>query len=160
MTKPIVVLDTSVLFSYVHNPSRRYAVLDAVHDGDLTAVACSSTLAELRDVSLRFFEADRLDSFLKHFLPAVTLVPEPQVRFNLYDDPKDSIFFNLAIETGASYLVSFDKGHILAVNNPHHPQHDELRKLSRGLRVFHPIEMARELGTLRILKPEDFNRDN
>ena len=158
------VLDTSLLVSLAGRPDRPFATRAAVDDGRLVAVACPATLEELRDVlsreGIRRAYAPHLDppkdeEFARDLASRAILLPDPPGVFDLRSDPDDSVFFNLAIAAAAELLVSFDRRHVLAVGDPSHPQHDELRHLAPGLRILHPAELAAELRdeVLRSLGP-------
>jgi putative PIN family toxin of toxin-antitoxin system len=147
---PLVVLDTSVLFSYIHNAKRQFAIRDAIKSGDLTAVLCDFTLGELTEVALRFHDRATVDGFVTEICKNALTILDPPARFTLLSDANDSIFFNLAIESKANYLVTYDKAHILPIRETVHQQHAELTRLSPNLKIFQPIEMARELAVLRV----------
>ena len=135
MTAPLVVIDTSVLFSYALHPNRNYAIWESVLSGEIVALACDATLTELRDVACRHISFDAVDAFVHDFLKVARVVPNPSTLFVLRDDHDDSVFFNLAIENQAHYLISYDKAHVIAVRESGHPQHQEIGRLAPDLRV-------------------------
>ena len=149
-----VVYDTSLLVSLAGRPDRPFATREALNDGRLVAVVCPATLAELKDVlgreAVRTFYTPHLDlpeaeAFVRWLVGRAVLADDPPAAFALRDDPKDSVFFDLAIANGCELLVSFDRRHVLAVAEPGHPQHDELVRLAPGLRPVHPATLAAEL---------------
>ncbi|MBC7785536.1 MAG: PIN domain-containing protein [Burkholderiales bacterium] len=146
-----VVLDTSVLLSYLLNPGKAYAVREAIQPpaGMLLAVTCESVIAELRDVGLRYADVESVDAFLREYRIIAKCFPDPPSRFIHATDPKDSQFFDLAIEANAEAIISFDEKHILSLRDPMHPQHHELFSIVPNLRLAHPKEMALDLGRMR-----------
>jgi putative PIN family toxin of toxin-antitoxin system len=147
MTTPVVVFDTSVLFSYVFKPGRPYSVLEALRAGRLIAVTCGSMIAELREVSLRHVQSAQVDAFINEFLRLAKLFPDPPNHFVHQTDPKDSVFFDLAIEARADYLVTYDEAHVLAVREVAHAQHESLVRLAPDLKIVKPFELARALAS-------------
>jgi predicted nucleic acid-binding protein len=106
MATPVVVFDTSVFFSYVFNPRRPYSALEALRAGRPIAITCASTMAELREVSLRHVQAAHVDAFIIELQRLTKSFPEPSPHFVHQTDPKHSVFFNRAIEARADYLVT------------------------------------------------------
>jgi putative PIN family toxin of toxin-antitoxin system len=147
MRTPLVVFDTSVLFSYVFKPGRPYFLLASLRSGRLIAVSCGSILSELRDVSLRHVQVAQLEGFTSEFLRLAEVLPDPAKHFVHQTDPKDSVFFDLAIETRADYLVTYDEAHILAVGDPANAQHAALMQLAPNLKIEKPFELARALAS-------------
>src|SRR5262249_40218156 len=145
-------IDTDVLVSTAGHPDKRFALWEAVRGGRVIAVTSDNAIAEFEAVAARpivrealpLLEAS-LASFLKEYRSLARLIPEPPSRFVLEVDPKDSLFFNLAIESRADVLTTFNVRHILPVREPGHAQHDELQRLASQLRLLHPKELAREL---------------
>ena len=60
--------------------------------------------------------------------------------FTLDRDPKDEIYVNLAIEAGASYLVSRDKDLLDLMNDP------DFRSRFPGLTILDPVAFLKELS--------------
>jgi predicted nucleic acid-binding protein len=89
--------------------------------------------------------ASNLPSFVAEYRALARLIPPPPDRFILEVDPKDSLFFNIAIEAQAEVLTTFNVRHILPVREPGHAQHDKLRQFAPNLRLLHPKELAQEI---------------
>jgi putative PIN family toxin of toxin-antitoxin system len=154
---PGAVFDTSVLLSVAGRPETIYASWKAVLEGKLRAFTSDSAIAELKDVlgrpNLRehygsSLDPANVDRFIGGYRSIATVIHTVPERFIVRADPKDSPFLNLAIESGADFLVTYDETHILSIRDPNHPQHNELLALSPGLKLVKPSELARQLNEL------------
>lgn len=148
----LVVLDTNILVSTAGHPDKRFALWEALRAGRMSAVATEVAITELEQVAARPNVLSTLPLLKKNFPPFlaeyrsfVRLIPPPPERFVLRADPKDSLFFNIAIEAGAEILTTFDVRHILPVREHGHPQKEDLRRLAPNLRLLHPKELAQEI---------------
>jgi putative PIN family toxin of toxin-antitoxin system len=148
----LVVIDTDILVSTAGHPDKRFAIWEALRAGRIIAVTCEAAIAELQLVVTRPNVQSALPlleknfpSFLAEYRSLAQLIAPPPERFILQIDPKDSLFFNIAIESRAAILTTFNGRHILPVREPGHPQFEELRRLARNLRLLHPKELAEEI---------------
>jgi putative PIN family toxin of toxin-antitoxin system len=148
----LVVIDTDVLVSTAGHPDKRFAVWEAVRARRVTAISSDAAIAELESVAARSIVQSalpllekNLPSFLAEYRSLAQLIGPPPQRFILRIDPKDSLFFNIAIEAQADILTSFNVRRILPVGETGHPQNEELRRLAPKLRLLHPKQLAREI---------------
>jgi putative PIN family toxin of toxin-antitoxin system len=148
----LVVIDTDVLVSTAGHPDKRFAIWEALRAGLLSAVTSDAAIAELELVVARPKVRSTLPllersfpSFLAEYRSLARLIPPPPERFVLQIDPKDSLFFNVAIEAQAEILTTFNVRHILPVREPGNPQNEELHRLAPNLRLLHPKELAQEI---------------
>lgn len=121
---PRAVLDTNVCLDlFLFRDPRAAALLAALHTGELIAV----TNAECREEWLRVLDyprlrlddagrADAVDAFdaLIHCVPDDTQTVSPARSLPRCRDPDDQKFLQLALATGARWLVSRDR-HVLAL---------------------------------------------
>ncbi len=115
-----VVLDTNVLLSALITPAGPAdQVYRAWRGGVFDLASSEEQLVELRRVSrrpelralLRPAEAGRLINLVRHL--AVIVDPVPKVVLSA--DPLDDFLLGTALGAGAQYLVSGDKGGLLAL---------------------------------------------
>ena len=146
-----VVFDTSVLVSFAGRPSATFATLESLRAGEIAAFTSDLAIAELREVlsrpELRSHYGAALDPlnierFILQIRSLATVIADPPRHFIVQADPKDSLFVNLAIESKADFLVTFDMAHLLRLRNAAHPQYQELKRLAPQLAVVKPAELA------------------
>ncbi len=115
-----VVLDTNVLLSALISPSgAAVRVYRAWRAGAFDLASCELQLAEMRRVTrrasvrdlIRPVEAGRLVNLLRHL--AIIVDPLPKVTAS--PDPWDDFLLATACGAGADYLVTGDKGGLLAL---------------------------------------------
>jgi putative PIN family toxin of toxin-antitoxin system len=147
-----VVIDTDVLVSTAGHPDKRFALWEAVRAGRVLTVTSEAALAEFEAVAARPIVRAALPLLAANIAPFLdecrTLARSISVshsHFILHADSNDSHLFDLAVESNADALTTFNVRHILPVREPGHPQYDELRSLAPTLRLLHPRELAREL---------------
>ena len=118
MTAPKAVFDTVSYLQAVTNPNGpAWAALELTDAGRIRLVASEETLREVVDVlsrpNIRKRFPSLTDERLGQFLQVIRLVAEMLVDVprivSLERDPKDEPFLNLAITSGAAYLVTRDK---------------------------------------------------
>lgn len=153
-----VVFDTSVLVSFAGRPTSRFATWESLLSGEISAFTSELGIVELRDVlnrsELRKHYGAALDPlnierFISRFRSLAKVISEPPQHFILRTDPKDSLFVNLAIETRAGFLTTFDAAHLLPLREVVHPQHQELKRLAPQLALVKPAELAAEIEKMR-----------
>lgn len=109
-------------------------------------------LAEIKDVltrpRLRRKFPVLTEGFVHQFLAAIerlaTVVPEVPRAFAYERDPKDEPYINLAIATGAGYLVSRDSD-ILDLAGLSSVDGERLRRLAPALQILDVAEFLRKL---------------
>lgn len=109
-----IVLDTNVLVSGMLNPDgARGSILNAVFEGDVTALLDSRILFEYHDVLLRSkfrFPPEHVRSvldFFEHEGEFITAGPTQETA----SDPGDVPFLEVAVAGNADYLVTGNERH-------------------------------------------------
>ncbi len=114
---PKVVFDCNIFIQMALNPKGSAGrCRELVEEGKITLFVSPAVLAEVTDVLNRpkfkqlvpDLTQERIDSFIAEisgFSIPITNVPE---EFRYERDPEDEPFINLAIVTGAKYIVSLD----------------------------------------------------
>ena len=117
-----VILDTNVLVSALMTrgtpPDQLY---QEWRQGRIALVSCEAQLEELRRVLARPFfrerikrsEAGGMVNSIRRLALMWSLLPAPEVS----DDPDDDYLLALAQMSGADYLVTGDKGHLLTLGS-------------------------------------------
>jgi putative PIN family toxin of toxin-antitoxin system len=152
---PRVVFDCNIFLQAVINEGGpAFACLGLVDSNEITLVLSSEVLAEAKDVLNRpklqkkfpNLTPERAREFLEYIeRKAVILSAVPEV-FSLGRDPKDEIYINLAIEAGASHLVSRDKDLLDLMDD------STFRNRFPGLTILDPVAFLQEHARWR--KPE------
>jgi putative PIN family toxin of toxin-antitoxin system len=152
-----IVLDTNVYVQYFLNPKGVAAkCLAAVEDRKARLFISRDVLTEVRDVLLRPKILSRLPAdsslqvelFLRYVTEISTLFDPISPQFLFDRDPKDQMFIDLAIETGADFLVTRDKD-MLDLMTGHSDQCKEFRQRFRGLKIVEPVEFLAQLDQSR-----------
>src|SRR6266508_554110 len=135
----LVVIDTDILISTAGHPDKRFAIWEALRAGRIIAATCEAAIAELELVAARPIVQSALPlleknfpSFLAEYRSLAQLIPPPPQRFILQIDPKDSLFFNIAIQAKAEILTTFNVRHILPVREPGRSEEHTSELQSRG----------------------------
>ena len=108
-------------------------------------------LSEIRDVLARSRLRRKFpalsDELVERFLAAIekraVLVPEVPRVFVYERDPKDEPYINLAIGSGASYLVSRDTD-VLDLAKLSNPDHERLQRHAPHLQILDPVSFLAE----------------
>jgi uncharacterized protein len=154
MTAPKAVFDTVSYLQAVTNPNGpAWAALELTDAGRIRLVASEETLREVVDVlsrpNIRKRFPSLTDERLGQFLQVIRLVAEMLVDVprivSLERDPKDEPFLNLAITSGAAYLVTRDKDMLDLM------QDGAFRAAHPGLRIIGPVELLKELTPSRAI---------
>jgi putative PIN family toxin of toxin-antitoxin system len=135
---PRIVMDTNVLFAAMR--SRRgasFKLLSLIGYGEFEISLSVPLCFEYEDVAAR---QERIPAaarrvLLKHVIRSAEL---HQIRFlwrPLLPDPKDDLLLEVAVQSHASVIVTYNKRHFLAA-----PQF--------GIRVLDPLEFLKEIGVL------------
>jgi len=154
MSAPKAVFDTVSYLQAVTNPNGpAWAALELTDAGRIRLVASEETLREVVDVlsrpNIRKRFPSLTDERLGQFLQVIRLVAEMLVDVprivSLERDPKDEPFLNLAITSGAAYLVTRDKDMLDLM------QDGAFRAAHPGLRIIGPVELLKELTPSRAI---------
>jgi putative PIN family toxin of toxin-antitoxin system len=143
------VFDTVILLQAVTNPDGpSWAALALVDTAQVQIVASEATLKEAEDVfarpSVRKRFATLDDQRAAEFLGVVRHLAEIHAdvpkTVNLERNHKDEIFLDLAVTSGATYLVTRDRDMLDLMADA-----DFTAKYPR-LRILNPVELLRELA--------------
>ena len=114
--KPIldVVVDTNLLVRALIGGPSSYPFWQAWERKHIRLVTCQEMLEELLEVLTRprlrrYFPLADIEKLLSLLRAHGHWIKLPKERIKLCRDPKDDLFINLAIASGAHYLVSADK---------------------------------------------------
>jgi len=152
---PRAVYDAMVILQWAALPpegSRRHATVIALSTGRLRLAMSQRLLDELRGLLLRPELRARLPSLTPQHVAAILKkalefsdwfgsVPS---RFSLPLHPKDDHLFDLAIESHASYLVTWET-RLLKLRESHAAEAKHLRHLAPKLVIHTPRELAEAL---------------
>jgi putative PIN family toxin of toxin-antitoxin system len=154
------VYDVMVFFQWATlpttQPRRIHGTLQALLNRDIRLCMSKATLDEVRKVlsdnELRRFypslTAERVASILDKTLEYVDWFEHVPPLFSLSRHTKDDHLFNLAIESGTHYLVTFEK-RILALQDGQTSDAKRLRALAPNLYILTPPALTRELKSRR-----------
>ena len=149
---PRAVYDAMVMLQWAALPpvpGRQHATVTALTSGQLRLAMSQALLDELRGLFFRPELRQRLPSLtpqnaaavLKKTLEFADWFESVPARFSLPQHPKDDHLFNLAIESGASYLVTWET-RILRLKDTDTPESSRLRGLAPALSILSPKELA------------------
>ena len=115
--KPVVVFDTSVLFSAVGWKGKPAQCVQLARDGQIQGITCIELLNELAEklrLRLNFSTEQvlRILASLMTFLEPVTIT---SAMTGLSDDPKDDMVLECALVGHATHILSSDKRHLLSM---------------------------------------------
>ena len=154
---PKAVFDTVILLQAVTNPDGpSWAALAQADSGRIQIVAGDATLKEAEDVlarpSVRKRFATLDDRTAAEFLGVYRGMAEIHVNVpktvSLERNHKDEPFLDLAVESGATYLVTRDKDMLDLMADP------DFTAKYPGLKIVNPVELLRELAPPIRLEPE------
>jgi putative PIN family toxin of toxin-antitoxin system len=134
------------------HPDRRYATIEAVEDSRLILCTSPELLAEVRDVLTRpalmakFSELthDRVAQFLDRINLIAMAFPNVRKAFSWPQHPDDDQLFNLAIESKADFMVTWEN-RLLQLGTDTTPSAVELRTLAPRLSIVTPAQLAATL---------------
>ena len=123
-----------------------------IHPGQLRLVMSQPLLDELRGLLFRPELQQRLPSLtpqhaaaiLKKTLEFADWFPLVPARFSQPSHPKDDHLFNQAIESQASYLVTWES-RLLKLRQADTTDAKRLRQLAPALTILNPMELAETL---------------
>ena len=113
-----VVLDCVVFLQAVANDKGSAArILDLLDEGLITIYVSRATLAEARYVLyrqdlralIRTLNDKAVDALFERLDRSAVMIKRVPTRFRFLRDPKDEPYINLALASGAEYLISRDR---------------------------------------------------
>jgi putative PIN family toxin of toxin-antitoxin system len=115
-----IIIDTNVTISGLLWGGAPNHILKLCRDGIIRILECDQTLDEVKSVLQYSKFSDRLSTLgttaievFAYFMNLATYVPSPEtIPEAVKQDPFDNIFLGLALENGASLIVSGDR-HLL-----------------------------------------------
>jgi putative PIN family toxin of toxin-antitoxin system len=144
-----VVYDTMIFLQSAARPGRVHRSFQLVRDGAVSLCLSPDLLAEVRDVLSRGAVRRRfpaltdegVDAFLADVLADGELFPVVPAAFTWPHHPDDDHIFNLAICSGATYLVTWET-RILDLGTKPNPAGDLLRQLAPNLSIITPVRLG------------------
>jgi putative PIN family toxin of toxin-antitoxin system len=131
---------------------RQHGTVKALYEGKIRLCLSPKLLEEIRDLlsrpNIRAQSSNLTDERIASVLEAAGQHADwfPSVRevFTLTSHPDDDHIFNLAIESKASFLITWEN-RILRLQAEQTDEGKKLRELAPGLRILSPSEFAQEL---------------
>lgn len=122
------------------------ACMDLVDKGKITLVVSPDVLAEARDVLTRpkltrkfaALTPERVERFLAHIEARAEMVNDVPHTIELPRDPKDEPYINLAVASGARYLVTRDQDLLDLIAD------ESLRRHAPALTILDPVALLQE----------------
>jgi putative PIN family toxin of toxin-antitoxin system len=155
MTEPAttVVFNCNILLQCILNDKgTAYKCKQLVDDGRAVLVLSPYILGELRDLPLRpklrrfnQLTPQRTDAFIAELLATARLVPNVAAVFTYARDPDDAHYVNLALATGADYLVSWDND-LLDLMDARRSEGRDFQQRFPSLKIVNPPGFLRSLG--------------
>lgn len=143
------IYDAMVFYQWAALPSgRQHGTVAALYDGSIRLCISRALFDEVRDLLsrpvIRAKVPELTDARVAEVLEAAVRFADwyeavPPV-FTLPQHPDDDHLFNLAIESGADYLVTWES-RILSLADAHTPKADELRRLAPNLKIVRPDKL-------------------
>lgn len=150
--RPRVVFDCNLfLQAAISSGGPAAACMELVDEGAVTLVISPSVLAEARDVLTRpklarkfaSLSPEYVERFLANVEARAELMHEVPHAIALPRDPKDEPYINLAIASGARYLVTRDKDLLDLMGD------QALRQHAPTLSILDPVALLQELALER-----------
>lgn len=111
--RPICILDTNILLDlWVFHDPHVEAILKALESHQIRLIGHVETFCEFADVISRTMfklTSDEQNALLMRWLKTAEVVTEPLSNARFCKDTDDDKFFELAVMSGARFLVSKDK---------------------------------------------------
>ncbi|WP_428305396.1 putative toxin-antitoxin system toxin component, PIN family [Lacipirellula sp.] len=147
----IVVYDCMLFFRSAARPERVSRLFELVDSGKVTLALGAEVLAEIHDVLNRTEHQSKFATltpeavtlFLQHFLRTSFWIDAVPEQYELKRDPKDSKYINLALASGAAWLVTWDKD-LLELSRSDSAVGQEFRALYPRLRIGTPENFLAE----------------
>ncbi|NPA47941.1 MAG: putative toxin-antitoxin system toxin component, PIN family [Thermococci archaeon] len=118
-----VVLDTNVVITAAINPfGSSGKVMDLVVGRKVVSYTSEAILEELRfkltsDKVLRYLESRVYALWVYRVFRASSIIVNPTERFDVSPDPDDNKLFDVVYSSGADFLISLDKKHVLRLRD-------------------------------------------
>ncbi len=147
---PRVIYDTMLFFQWAALPAdRQHATIRAVYEGSVRLCISKELLDEVRDVLSRpelmrcspNLTPDRLQQVLSLILERAEWVADVPSVFSWQQHSDDDHIFNLAIASGAKYLVTWES-RILKLATKTNDDAQRLRMHAPQLEIITPKELA------------------
>lgn len=159
---PIAVFDCGVfLQGLMSKAGPAAACIELVEDNQIRLVMCESILSEITDVILRtdlktlspYLTDEKAEALVNLILEKAEFVENVETQFTYSRDPSDEPYLNLAIQTGANFLVARDRD-LLDLASSHSDEAKEFRRRFRKLKIVGPVEFLRIVrGRTLTLRP-------
>jgi putative PIN family toxin of toxin-antitoxin system len=151
----LAVYDAVVMLQWAAlppEPDRQHATVAALTSGRMRLAMSQPLLDEIRSVFFRPEIQDRFPSLtaphaaaiLKKAMEFADVFVNVPRRFTLPRHPKDDHLFDLAIESKASYLITWEN-RILRLDKGASNESKKLHELAPDLRIMSPATLAKEL---------------
>jgi uncharacterized protein len=149
---PGVVFDCNLfLQAAISSLGPAFACMNLVDQGSIRLLVSPEVLSEARDVLNRpkltqkfaTLAPERVGQFLANIEAKAVLVNDVPRAVELPHDPKDEPYINLAVASGAQYLVSRDH-HLLDLM-----QDEQFRQSHPGLAILNPVAFLQEIALKR-----------
>ena len=154
---PIAVFDCGVFLQGLMSktgPAKAY--LELVENNDVRLVMSEAILAEIKDVISRthlkklsrYLTDEKAEALIDLILEKAEFVENVGQHFIYPRDKTDEPYLNLAIETGAGFLIARDRD-LLNLMTDHSDEAKEFRQRFRRLKIVSPAEflrIVREMG--------------
>ena len=130
-----VVLDTNIFISGIFWDGNYCSqIIDAWRAKRIILVSSIEIVQELVE-TLREFKIEMAEEMIKEWREMIlknSVIVVPAQRFDLVkNDPKDNIFFEVAVEGKAEYIISQDRKHVLSI------------PFFKGIKTIHPEDFVK-----------------
>ena len=141
----LAVYDCMLFFMHAARPQRVRETFELVEQRRVTYCLSSDVLAEIQDVLTRPKHQQKFPTLTPSRVAAVVaeitsrcqFVQNVENRYVVARDPKDSKYINLALASGAQYLVTRDKD-LLDLMNESLPEGQHFRQTLPQLTILEP----------------------
>jgi putative PIN family toxin of toxin-antitoxin system len=148
----LAVYDAMVMLQWAATPAepnRQHATVSALTSGQIRLAMSQRLLDEIRGVFFRPELQKRFPNLTPRHAAAIIRkalefsdwFDNVPLRFSLPLHPKDNHLFDLAIESKATYLVTWET-RLLRLRTGHSPEAKRLRQLAPGLSLVDPREFG------------------
>lgn len=143
----LVVYDCMVFLQAVSSPAGpAFRCLESIEAGAARLLICPAIVTELYDVlnrphlrtRLRRLTPQSVSDFLERVLQIADHRPDPTRHFALPRDPDDEIYLNLAIESEATHLVTWNDRHLTYLMRSTSPEAIDFRVRFPSLMLLDP----------------------
>jgi uncharacterized protein len=147
------VFDCNIFLQAMANPlGPAGACLNSVRVGEIALFLSRPILIELIDVAARPVLQQKLNlsasivtNFIEQLLDFSKLIEIVPSVFIHSEDPKDSIYVDLAIACDANIIVTRDQ-HLLSLRNLEHADGKRFLEKYSSIEVFSPVELIRRIN--------------